>query len=143
MQKHKANIIWPEDVKRTKPRERVLSIFEQAEAPLTALEVNALLEKDGESIWLSTIYRILDLFVEKSLLTKMVLWNDQIASYELNRAQHVHYAVCMGCHKMIPMQQCLLAQADLKLAEQGFQVTGHKLEIYGCCQDCNTQNQNA
>jgi Fur family ferric uptake transcriptional regulator len=127
---------WPPGIKHTRQREQVWSVFLTAPAPLTAMDVYTQAAQAGAPIWLSTIYRILDHFVEKSLLVKSTGWESNMALYQLNRAGHVHYAVCLGCHKMVPMYACVLEEISPQLKEADFQVIGHKLELYGYCKEC-------
>jgi Fur family ferric uptake transcriptional regulator len=85
---------------------------------------------------MSTIYRTLDFFIAKGLVTRSAVTENQMALYELTPKQHRHYAICTNCHKMIPLQDCPLETISPELAAQGFAITGHHLEIYGLCQAC-------
>lgn len=128
---------WPSGLKRTKPRERVLSVLEQAQKPLSAMEICSGIEKGGESAWLSTVYRILELFVKKGMVVKVAIMNNEMALYELNRFQHKHYAVCMGCQKIISMDNCPMEKFVPKIQDKDFRVIGHNLEVYGYCKNCS------
>ena len=55
------------------------------------------MKEDGNSAWISTVYRILELFVKKGVVIKTNVMNNEMAVYELNRFKHKHYAVCMNC----------------------------------------------
>jgi len=130
---------WPSGLKRTKPRENVLLILERAEKPLSAMEICSEIEKAGESAWLSTVYRILELLVKKGVVVKISVMNNEMALYELNRFQHKHYAVCLGCHKIIVMDNCPMERFIPKIRDADFHVTGHHLEVYGYCKDCSSK----
>ena len=127
---------WPKGVKRTKPRALVMQVLEGAQQPLGAMEIFSQIEKTGEAIWLSTVYRVLELLVEKGVANKVAVTNSDMAVYALNRNAHRHYAVCMGCRRIVPVDDCPLGHFTPKVAEQGFQVLGHNLEIYGYCDGC-------
>ena len=127
---------WPSGLKRTKPREQVLAVLEQAAKPLSAMEICSEIEKNGESAWLSTVYRILELFVNKGMALKIAMMNSDMALYELNRYQHKHYAVCMSCQKIFPMENCPMEKFIPKIQDKDFRVIGHNLEVYGYCKDC-------
>ena len=66
--KRTSNIKWPNGLKRTKTRESVLSVLLDSHSPLSALEIFSEIENRGDSIWLSTVYRVLDAFVENGLV---------------------------------------------------------------------------
>jgi Fur family ferric uptake transcriptional regulator len=131
---------WPAGIKRTKQRERVLAVLERADRPISAAEIYGQTERAGEAIWLSTVYRILELFVKKGIVTKWVVMNSETALYEINRFRHKHYAVCISCHKIITMDNCPMERFIPKLEDQDFRVMGHNLELYGYCKDCGSKN---
>lgn len=127
---------WPDGIKKTRPRMLVLSVLEEADKPLSALDIFSQIERSGDSVWLSTVYRILELFVKKGMVNKLTIMNNEMVVYELNRFQHKHYAVCISCHKIIPMDNCPMEKFFPMLEDDNFHVMGHNLEIYGCCKDC-------
>ncbi|MGI6169496.1 MAG: Fur family transcriptional regulator [Christensenellales bacterium] len=136
MKQKKVAFVWPEGMKRTKSRERVLHILQQAQGPLSVMEIHARAEKEGQPIWLSTIYRILELFTERGWVEKSSIFGQDMAYYELNRETHQHYAVCVQCYKRIPIEDCPMKEFEHALKDQGFQVAGHKIEVYGYCDGC-------
>lgn len=133
------NEIHSYGLKKTKPRDSVLFVLEHAKKPLSAMEICSEIEKKGDTAWLSTVYRILDLFVKKGVAVKMTIMNTEMAVYELNRFQHKHYAICLGCHKILSMENCPMEKFTPKIKDTNFQVTGHNLEVYGYCSECSTK----
>lgn len=131
---------FPEGIKRTKPREAVFAVLRGAERPLGAQEIYSLLGESGE-IWLSTVYRVLEHFVEKDVAIKSSPLSDQPAVYELNRYGHRHYAVCVSCRRFIPMENCPLAAFRPMLSDNKFRVIGHNLELFGFCAECQKNQE--
>ena len=127
---------WPSGLKKTKPRENVLSVLEHAEEPLSAMEICSEIEENGESAWLSTVYRILELFEKKGVVLKIAVMDNEMALYELNRFQHKHYAVCLGCRKIISMDNCPMDQFVPEIDDDDFHVVGHNIVLYGYCREC-------
>jgi len=127
---------WPKDFKRTKQRVLVLDVLKEAQEPVTAADISALLEKRGEGVWLSTIYRVLDAFTEAGIASKIDGLGGNMALYELHTHQHRHYAVCLRCKKIIPMRSCPLEHMAPQLLDEDFRVLGHKLQMYGHCAKC-------
>lgn len=128
--------IWPEGMKRTRQRESILAVLKNAKQPLSAADICMLMEKGSEAIWMSTVYRVLDQFVKKGLVLKTNMLNSDMSLYEYNRFKHQHYAVCMNCRKIFPMENCPMEQFHPKLADEGFRVTGHSIEVFGFCSGC-------
>lgn len=133
-----AQTVWPQAVKRTKQRCLVLAVLEAADMPVTALDISARLEKQGNPVWLSTIYRILDTFSEHGMAQKAAVLENGMAIYECSTRAHRHYAVCVVCHKVIAIHDCPLESYSPLLQEQNFHVLGHKLQMYGYCGECST-----
>lgn len=123
----------PAGLKRTRQRQCVLSVLEHASSALSVPEIYSRIQEERNMICLSTIYRILDSFMKKGVAIRISPMNSSMAVYELNRFQHKHYAVCMGCRKMFPISlEHLLPKVD-----NDFHVLGHNLEIYGYCKHCD------
>ncbi|MFT3983091.1 MAG: transcriptional repressor [Lachnospiraceae bacterium] len=135
--KEKQNI-WPAGIKKTRQRESVLSVLENSDKPLSAVNICSQIEKSGGAAWMSTVYRVLELFVEKGIAIKINVMNSEMAMYELNRFKHKHYAVCVNCRKIIAMDNCPMEKFIPKLEDENFQVLGHNLEIFGLCKDCRS-----
>ena len=83
--------------------------------------------------------RSLAIFEEKNLVEKSVLLGSDTAVYELADGHHKHYAVCLSCHKLVPLKHCPFEHINhdhMESEEGDFVVTGHKLELYGYCKEC-------
>ncbi|MBQ3472370.1 MAG: transcriptional repressor [Clostridia bacterium] len=115
-------------LKCTAQRRQVIDILNKADAPLTAENIY---EKSSD-ISLSTVYRIAEKLVEKGIVTKNTIRDSDKFYYELADNKHRHYAICLGCGDMKYVDICPVH--DLKIDD--FTVTGHKLEIYGYCDEC-------
>ena len=57
-------------MKSTKPRNAVLSVLGEKDCALTAEEIYRALVQKGDGVNFSTVYRVLELFAEKRLVTK-------------------------------------------------------------------------
>lgn len=133
---------WPEGLKKTRQRESVLSVLEGTKQPLSAVDICSQIEEKGETVWLSTVYRVLEIFEKKEVVVKTNIMNNGMAVYELNRFQdRRHYAVCINCHKIIAMNNCPMEEFKFtpKLEDKNFHIVGHNLELYGYCKDCVTK----
>lgn len=128
---------WPAGIKKTKQRKCVFTVLEHSESPLSAMDIYKKIEKEDSSFWLSTVYRILELFVNEGLVLKTTVMNNNMALYELNCNKHRHYAVCVSCHKVVEMDNCPMEEFEPKLADNNFRILGHKVEMYGYCKDCD------
>ena len=134
---------YPEGIKWTRQRKDVYDILLNEQEPVSALQIyqQLLLTEEAQNYAVSTVYRILGTFEEKGLVHKDVRNSDHNGVYELERGEHTHYAVCLVCHKRIPLAHCpfsYLQEIPAQTAEgpEDFVVTGHRLELYGYCREC-------
>ena len=124
-------------LKSTKSRSGILNILAQMDQPISAEQIFLELKKKNISANLSTVYRTLDVLADKNLATRISISGNSRNLYEFNRMNHRHYLVCLGCHKIIAINHCPLADYETKLEkETNYSITGHKLNIYGYCPDC-------
>jgi len=133
--------IWSEGIKKTKQREDVCRILMQAERPLSAIEIyNRIVQENGQTNYaVSTVYRSLNIFEEKGFVTKSTLMGEDTAVYEWNYGKHKHYAICLKCHKLVPLKTCPFEHIKVDTSDEDFTVTSHKLEIYGYCNQCKNE----
>lgn len=132
---------FPPGIKWTRQRKSVYKVLEEAEEPLSAVQIYHLADAQGAEYAVSTIYRILAAFEEKGLVEKSAWMEDGTGLYALKRQEHTHYAVCLECRRRIPLQSCPFAHIHIEKETEDFTVTAHKLELYGYCRECERQRQ--
>lgn len=130
------DLLWPKGLKKTKHRQTILELFQTENRPLSMNEIQQLLHDQKEQIWLSTIYRVLDSFIEYNVINKINMLNDDIVYYELNLNQHIHYAICMNCRDVIELTHCPMDLFESQLTDKNFKVYGHRMEVFGLCEAC-------
>ena len=124
-------------LKYTKRRNLILEILATLEQPVTVDQLFWELKKNDISINISTVYRIVEALVSKHLITKTNISGDNKTYFEVNRSEHRHHFICTACKQMFWLDDCPLEEyCTLIQTRTGFDVTGHKLEIYGYCPNC-------
>lgn len=134
--------VW-QGLKKTRQRERVYEILTQAHHPMSVSDIyQEILRQDGCCGYaVSTVYRVLQAFEAKELVSRTTLPGTDTSVYEWNEGTHCHYAICLKCHKRIPLRECPIRQMDLQDERETFQITGHKVEVYGYCSGCVEKKQ--
>ena len=76
-------------------------------------------------------------FAEKGLVQRTV-GDDGVAYYALpEEHRHQHQLTCSRCGASVPVEGCPVEALASRLAvTTGFQITGHRLELYGLCPKC-------
>lgn len=88
------------------------------------------------NINLSTIYRNLEILEHLNLLFK-VITDEGISLYKLECCnEHHHHIICQGCGRTAVLDYCPIKNITLN---NNFYVTGHKLELYGYCDNCKKE----
>lgn len=136
MEELKMLAYWPKRMKKTPDRLRIARLLENSEIPLCAAEIAERLNQQETPVNRSTVYRILDVFAANGLAEKTRISADGPVYYAALAGRHRHYAVCLGCGQMLPLSHCPFDCRSLNLTDSGFQMTGHRLEIYGYCRAC-------
>lgn len=85
----------------------------------------------------TTIYRNLELLDDLGLIHTH---NDKDGRklYKLvcHKAHH-HHIICQSCGKMLPIDYCpITPELEVLVAELGFTLDAHNLELFGTCKDC-------
>lgn len=128
-------------LKPTRHRLEIMDMFLSTHSPISAEEIYNRLIKKAVLINLSTVYRNLEVLENKNIIRTVILNGTDKTLFELNESDHKHYFVCLACKKMLPIMHCPLETYEQQLIqEKGFEVTGHRLDIYGYCQDCKGKN---
>jgi Fur family ferric uptake transcriptional regulator len=129
--------------RNTKHRNSIFEVIEQNGQPITADAIYLKLKEQGISISLSTVYRVLDAFIEKELIIKTNVTDDNKSLFEIKNPEHKHHLLCVKCRKMMSVDGCPLEEYEKMLEEKlGFSIKGHNLEMYGLCHNCQ-ENENS
>lgn len=111
------------NIKATNQRIEILSVLK--DSSLTIKEICDLLSNIDKS----TIYRTLELFINKNIIDKSIINN--VIVYEI-KEQHRHYLNCIKCHKRVEIKNCPFDCEEI----EGFKVLNHSINIDGICNTC-------
>lgn len=128
-------------LKSTNQRKAILQILERRELPATADDVFLELKEHKIAANLSTVYRIMEVLSNRGLIKKLAIVGEDKAYYEFFKVIHRHFLICLECKKMLPIQGCPLKGYEKTLEEKtNFEISGHRLDIYGYCPACKKQH---
>lgn len=119
------------NLKLTKPRKLIYEIISDSNNEPTLKNI---IKNSENKINITTIYRILEIFLEKNLIEKKIDLNKNIY-YEIKLKEHVHFINCIKCHKRTKIDS-----EEIKLFEQkvskDYKVISHDIEFKGICKNC-------
>lgn len=95
-------------------------------------------QKGGRRVSRSSVYRTLTLLEEAGLIRKVARPNDRdVYEHDYGYPQHDHL-ICDECGELIEFHNAEISKVlEQVAAEQGFRMTGHRLEVYGRCRECS------
>ena len=127
-----------ENLRNTSHRQSILEVMEASREPVSAETLYLTLRGKGISISMSTVYRALDVLVERNIIAKTDFTDNNRSLFEIKREEHRHHLVCVKCKKIIPVTECPSHEYASALEERfGFSITSHKLEMFGYCRKCS------
>lgn len=131
-------------LKKTDNRINIIEILEKTNQLLSAQDIYDQLNLGDRRVNLSTIYRTLDVLAENKIINRVSMSNEKQALYEYNHQTHHHFIVCKECNKIVSLYDCPLHAYEKELQENtGFLITGHRIEFYGYCKDCQEKMNHA
>ena len=119
----------------TRQRLTVLDALRNRSDAITAQDLHAELRAASEPVGLTTVYRTLTALAEAGFLDTFVKDGEQ--SFRLCGEDHHHHLVCEMCNRVVELESDLVEEWVRGVASRrGFQVTGHRADIFGICADC-------
>lgn len=124
-------------LKVTVPRIKILEILASGNPHhMSAEAVHKAMLDAGEDVGLATIYRVLAQF-EAAGLVQRHNFEDNYAVFELDQGEHHDHMVCVKCgHVEEFLDLKIEVRQDAIAKEAGFEITDHKLTLYGICRRC-------
>lgn len=119
-------------------RRAVVELLGSQPCALTAAEIHERLRRDGQSIGLATVYRTLELLVERGFAQRLEL-GQGTARYERVHpsGDHHHHLVCDSCGRVTPFDDTGLERAIERITnELEFRVAEHDVVLHGACESC-------
>jgi len=136
-----ADYLAKKSLKMTPQRRLILDVFLRDEGHHASEELYNLVKKEDPSIGQATVYRTLKLLSESGL-AKEVQFGDGVTRYErkYGSAHHDHI-ICEICGRTVEVVDQEIERLQERLAQShGFELTGHKMYLYGVCGDCRKKS---
>ena len=123
-------------IKNTKQRKMVIIKIDELKDRATIKNINNSLRNLLDS---STVYRIIDMFLEKNIIERRLNYNEEI--YYAVKEEHGHYFNCIKCHKKEKIKICPIEKIESDLENDGYQILNNTIQIDGICKECLQKNK--
>lgn len=129
-------------VRLTPQREAIIQFLIDSTAHPTAEQIYHELAADFPNMSVATVYNNLKLLVKLNLVEEMAV-SDVATHYDFAITPHYH-AVCTRCGRIVDFYpQAVVNVSDAVQQQTGFLVTGHQLEVFGLCPQCQQELKEA
>lgn len=120
----------------SKSSARVISTLARVGGFASAQEVHQLMNRQGEQIGLTTIYRALQHLLDEQMVDVLRREGGE-AIYRLCGEEHHHHLVCKKCGRTVEISDISIEKWATKVAgEHGFRDVSHTAELFGVCSAC-------
>lgn len=128
-------------LKFTRQRELIAEVFFGAGGHLTVEDLLERVREQDPHVSLATVYRTMKLLTECGLADAHRFGDRQVL-YEPSEGddEHHDHLICTECGNIVEFFNSKLEQLQESIAsEHGFDLTAHRMELYGTCQDCQSK----
>lgn len=119
--------------RRTRQRDAIRRVFEEAGRPLGPTEVLDAGRAHVRGLGIATVYRTIASLVEAQWLTPVELPGEP-PRYEVAGQAHHHHFRCRACTRVFEIHGCPGSLEQLMPA--GFRLERHEVVLYGVCESC-------
>ncbi len=131
--------LGPAGVRVTEPRRVVAGLIAARSGHFTAADLVADARQVAPGIGRATVFRTLDLFSTLRLVERVDLPAGDHA-YVACEPSHHHHAICTECGLSFDIEDVGLTDVLAVIGERsGFEVTAHRLEVFGRCRACRAR----
>lgn len=124
----------------TKARRAVVGALCAAPAGATPAQLLSKAKSIHSGLGQVTVYRTLEMLEGLGLARKLHA-EDGCSAWAAATRRHGHYVICRQCRKAAEFEGCAVESALGKVtAQTGYEVSGHWLELFGLCPDCQKRS---
>jgi Fur family ferric uptake transcriptional regulator len=123
-------------LKSTAQRDDIAHVFFASRGHISVEELYHQVKQVNSRIGYATVYRTMKLLTECGLAVERH-FRDGEARYESAEGHHHDHMICERCGKIVEFAELRIETLQAEVAHRlGFRFTGHKMELYGWCRDC-------
>lgn len=123
-------------LKSTAQRDTIARVFFETQRHISVEELYREVKRRNPRIGYATVYRTMKLLTECGLAAERH-FRDGEARYESAEKRHHDHLICETCGRIVEFEEERIEALQAQTARRlGFRFTGHKMELYGVCREC-------
>ena len=128
-------------LKSTAQRDTIAKVFLDTQRHISVEELYLEVKRRNPRIGYATVYRTIKLLTECGLAAERH-FRDGEARYESAEKSHHDHLICESCGRIVEFEEPRIESLQQEIAKRlGFRFTGHKMELYGLCRDCQQKQR--
>jgi len=120
-------------LKMTPQRAAILEYLEGNTKHPSADDIYRAIKEKYPMVSFATVYNTLETLRNMGMVWELNI-DDERKRYDPNTRPH-HHLICLRCRRVVDVRVDFEIEYTDKMAE-GFMVTGHHVEFYGVCSEC-------
>jgi len=125
-------------LKATRQREEIFRIFLTSCGHRSLSDIYAQVTKVNPKIGFTTVYRTMRLFTRLGLAAQRRFADGETRYEPVSRGEHHDHLICLNCGKIIEFEDESLEALQEGVAQHHrFEISHHRMELYGRCADCS------
>ena len=130
-------------LKRSDQRAAIVDAFLKSNSHLSVDDLLALARKKRPEVGRTTVYRTLKLLTAAGLAQELQLKGETRFEREYKREHHDHF-ICKSCGDIFEFSSPDIERLqDEEAREIGFEIEGHRHQIFGFCRRCVARREEA
>ncbi|MBI2298253.1 MAG: transcriptional repressor [Armatimonadetes bacterium] len=129
------------DYRLTSARRQVIAVLAGSDRALSPYGILEAIAGSGTPPDVVTVYRVLDLLESLHLVHRVHSMNGYVACTRLSADGCHHPLICTRCGRIAEVRGEAFAHAVERMSADGWEVTGHVLELSGLCPACREAEQ--
>jgi Fur family ferric uptake transcriptional regulator len=128
-------------LKSSRRRNAIIEAFSRASEHLTVDELYERARQLDPKVGYTTVWRTLKLLESLGLASSQKFHDGQTRYEYVSSKQHHDHLICIGCGQLQEFINPKIEEIQKQIAAaHKFQITSHKMELYGYCTKCSPKN---
>ncbi|OOB77396.1 MAG: transcriptional repressor [Epulopiscium sp. Nuni2H_MBin003] len=132
-----ASVLKQHNLKVTPQRLAIFGALSNTTSHPTAEEIYTVIQSEFPTMSLATVYKTLDTFVKSNLIQQLNVGENSFR-YDATTLSHPHI-ICTNCSVVVDLENFM--DLDFTKINTDFEITYHKLFLYGLCPTCKVAHQ--
>jgi Fur family ferric uptake transcriptional regulator len=124
-------------LKSTRQRTLIVDAFFDQGGHVSVDELVGQVRRRDPHVSTATVYRTMKLLTDCGLAHARHFGDGQTRYESAAGREHHDHLICTSCHSIVEFENDRIEEQQQAVAKKhGFKLTGHKMELYGLCRDC-------